>query len=132
MSLQVSFRRILLFSYDELIFGCSTDGPSFATGMHAGCVLEESNVASPDVLKRADSRKSRQNLMKRTSSLKHSRGEATEPLLDDNPEEQSGFPYVKLFMLILVWLAFFAVQILQGGKSGAISLRISHASSYHD
>lgn len=89
-----------------------------------GCVLEESDVASPDVLKRADSRKSRQNLMRRTSSLKLSRGEATEPLLDENPEEQSGFPYVKLFMLTSVWLAFFAVQILRGGKSGASILNL--------
>lgn len=83
-----------------------------------GCVLEESDVASPEVLKRLDSRRSRQDLLQRNSSLKNKRDEASEPLLI-TPEQQSHFPYGKLLMLTSVWLAFFAVQILRGGKSGA-------------
>lgn len=86
-------------------------------------------MASSELLKRLDSRKARQNLMKRSSSLKHSGGEETELLLD-NPEEWSNFPYAKLLMLALVWLAFFAVQILRGGKSGAVSPEILHYISF--
>lgn len=95
--------------------------------MIAGCVLEESDVASPELLKRLDSRRSRQDLLQRNSSLKNKGHEASEPLLI-TPEQQSHFPYGKLLMLTSVWLAFFAVQILRGGKSGAVSLHISTSS----
>lgn len=84
----------------------------------AGCVLEESDVASPEVLKRLDSKNSRENLLK---ALQKEGTEANEPLLG-NLKQPSHFPFVKFFMITVVWLVFFAVQVLRGGKSSPVSV----------
>ncbi|KAG0581448.1 hypothetical protein KC19_4G252700 [Ceratodon purpureus] len=85
-----------------------------------GCVLEESDVAPPEVLKRLDSKSSRQNLQK---ALQKEGSDANEPLLG-NQKQPSHFPFVKLFMLTVVWLVFFAVQVLRGGKSSPSILNV--------
>lgn len=86
--------------------------------MNAGCVLEESDVAAPEMLKRLDSKNARQYRLK---SLQKERSEANEPLLGIS-KQPSNFPHGKLLTLSVVWLAFFAVQVLRGGKSSPVSL----------
>jgi len=85
--------------------------------MNAGCVLEESDVAAPEMLKRLDSKNARQHRLK---TLQRQASEINEPLLG-TANEPSHFPYGKLFILTVVWLAFFAVQVLRGGKSSPVS-----------
>ncbi|KAG6543242.1 hypothetical protein Mapa_015323 [Marchantia paleacea] len=53
----------------------------------------------------------------------------TKPLLETEAEEEASpklrlFPWSKIFALIFVWLAFFSVQVLRGGKSGQSILGI--------
>jgi len=85
--------------------------------MNAGCVLEESDVAPPELLKRLDSKNARQFRLK---TLEKETSEQNEPLLG-TVKQPSRFPYGKLLMLTVVWLAFFAVQVLRGGKSSPVS-----------
>lgn len=110
-------------SFISLLQNDATWGP-YTVYWHTGCVLEEGDVASEEVLKRLNSRTSRQNSLRQTQTqsphVGHNQG--SEPLLG-NPKElpQWSFPVSKLLLLSLVWFAFFAVQILRGGKSGAVS-----------
>jgi hypothetical protein len=82
-----------------------------------GCVLEESDVASPEMLKRLDSKNSRHQLLK---TLRSEGSGVHAPLLGILKHERH-FPLVKFSMLAVVWLVFFAVQVLRGGKSSPVS-----------
>ena len=80
-------------------------------------------MARPELLKRLDSKNSRQNLLK---TLQRQASQANEPLIGNLTKQPSHFPYAKLLMLTVVWLAFFAVQVLRGGKSSPVSLLTTH------
>lgn len=106
-----------------MLFKCgsmyeSEDSKSIFCNMNAGCVLEESDVATPELLQRLDSKNARQYRLK---TLQKEASEENEPLLGI-VKQPSHFPYSKLLILIVVWLAFFAVQVLRGGKSSPVSL----------
>jgi len=98
---------------------------SIFCNINVGCVLEESNVVAPEMPKRLDSKNTWQHHVK---SLRKEASERIELFLGTTSDLWS-FPYEKLLMLTVVWLAFFAVQVLRGGKSSLISFLSQTSSS---